>query len=222
MDVMHFSKFFYSLKKNKYMSNVLEDIRYDVKNWWWFLITGILFIATGIIIFARPAEGYIGLSVLFSIVMMSSGISQIFFSTANSSVMKGWGWIFVSRLIDLALGTYLFIYPVVTMATLPYFLGFWLVFRSFSIMGFSFDLKNLNVGGWGWLLFGGLVTLVCGGLVIYYPAAGAISIIAVSGSAFIVGGILNIYAAFQLKGLKDEAGHVRDTVNKITGSYKHA
>src|SRR5262250_277232 len=102
------------------MNSVLENIRYDVKNWWWFLITGILFIATGIIIYAKPAEGYVGLSVLFSVVMMGSGISQVFFSTANSNIIKGWGWIFVSGLIDLALGTYLFIYPVVSMVTLPY------------------------------------------------------------------------------------------------------
>jgi len=204
------------------MSNVLENIRYDVKNWWWFLIVGLLFIATGIVIYARPADGYVGLSILFSIVMISSGISQILFSTTNSSALKGWGWIFVSGLIDLAIGTYLFIYPVVSMATLPYFVGFWLVFRSFSIMGFSFDLKNLNVGGWGWLLFGGLVVLSCGFIIIYYPAAGVVSIIAVSGSAFIVGGLLNIYAAFQLKSLKNDAGQIRDTVNKIKGEYKHA
>ena len=204
------------------MSNVLENIRYDVKNWWWFLIMGILFIATGVVIYARPVEGYVGLSVLFSVVMISSGISQIFFSTANSSVLKGWGWVFVSGLIDVALGTYLFIYPVVTMATLPYFVGFWLVFRAFSVMGFSFDLKNLNVSGWGWLLFGGLLTLVGGGLIIYYPAAGVVGIIAVSGSAFIVAGFVSIYTAFQLKNLKADVGHIRDTVNKVKGEYKHA
>jgi len=204
------------------MSNVLENIRYDVKNWWWFLIMGILFIATGVIIYARPVEGYVGLSVLFSIVMISSGISQIFFSTANSSVLKGWGWVFVSGLIDLALGTYLFIYPVVTMATLPYFVGFWLVFRAFSIMGFSFDLKNVNVSGWGWILSGGLITLVCGGLVIYYPAAGVVGIIAASGSAFIVAGLLNIYVGFQLKSLKTNVDQIRDKVNQITREFKHA
>ena len=204
------------------MSNVLENIRYDVKNWWWFLIMGILFIATGVIIYARPVEGYVGLSVLFSVVMISSGISQIFFSTANSSVLKGWGWVFVSGLIDFALGTYLFIYPVVTMATLPYFVGFWLVFRAFSIMGFSFDLKDLNVRGWGWVLFGGLVTLIGGGLIIYYPAAGVVGIIAASGSAFIVAGFLNIYVGFQLKSLKTNVDQIPDKVNKIKGELKHA
>lgn len=183
------------------MSNVVESIRSDVKNWWWFLITGLLFIGAGIVIFMKPADGYVGLSILFSIMMISSGFSQIFFSAGNSDILRGWGWILVSGLIDLALGTYLLIYPVVTMATLPYFVGFWLIFRSFYIMGSSFDLKAFNAGGWGWLLFGGIIMLVLGFLVIYYPAAGVVSIIAVSGSAFIVGGFLNIYFGFQLKSL---------------------
>ena len=204
------------------MENVLENLRYDVKNWWWYVINGLLFIATGIAIYARPAEGYLGLSILFSLVMISTGFSQIFFSTANSNVLKGWGWILVSGILDLALGGFLLWYPGLTMVTLPYFVGFWLIFRAFNLMGTSFDLKNLNVSGWGWLLFGGLVILVCGGIIIYYPAAGVISIIAVSGSAFIVGGILNIYAAFQLKTLKNEVGQIRDTVNKIKGEFKHA
>jgi uncharacterized membrane protein HdeD (DUF308 family) len=183
------------------MSNVLASIRSDVKNWWWFLITGLLFIAAGIAIFMKPAEGYASLSILFSIMMISSGFGQIFFSTGNSDILRGWGWILVSGIVDLALGTYLLIYPVVTMATLPYFVGFWLILRSFYIMGSSFDLRSFGAGGWGWLLFGGIVMLVLGFLIVYYPAAGVVSIIAVSGAAFIVGGFLNIYFGFQLKDL---------------------
>jgi len=204
------------------MNNVLENIRYDVKNWWWFLITGLLFIATGIAIYARPAEGYVGLSILFSIVMISSGLNQVFFSSTNSNVLKGWGWILVSGILDLAIGTYLLVYPVVTMATLPYFVGFWLMIRAFYVMGFSFDLKNLKASGWGWLLFGGLVMLVLGLVVIYYPAAGVVSIIAVSGSAFIVGGILNIYIAFQLKDLKNQVGEIKEAVGNVKKEYRAA
>ena len=50
--------------KNKVMSNVLETIRTDIKNWWWFLITGIIFIVAGIVIYLRPLEGYLSLSIL--------------------------------------------------------------------------------------------------------------------------------------------------------------
>ena len=34
------------------MENVLENLRYDVKNWWWYFVNGLLFIATGIAIYA--------------------------------------------------------------------------------------------------------------------------------------------------------------------------
>ena len=204
------------------MSNVIENIRFDVKNWWLFVISGLLFIAAGIAIYAKPAEAYVGLSILFSICMIASGFSQIFFSTGNRDVLKGWGWILVSGIIDLALGTYLLTYPLVTMATLPFFVGFWLIFRSFYIMGASIDLKNLEVSGWGWLLFGGIVILVLGGIIVYYPAAGVVSIVAISGSAFIIGGFLNIYLGFQLKSLKTEAGRIKDTVGRIKKEYSRA
>jgi len=213
---------YYSPFKIKCMNNFVETIRYDVKNWWWFVITGLLFIATGIAIYARPAESYLGLSVLFSIVMISSGFSQVFFSTSNRSILKGWGWIPVSGILDLAIGTYLLVYPVVTMVTLPYFVGFWLIFRSFYLMGFSFDLKNMQAPGWGWLLFGGLIVLALGLLIVYYPAAGVVSIIAVSGSGFIVGGFLNIYVALRLKDLKNQVKDIQETVSRIKSEYKHA
>jgi len=204
------------------MSNIVDNIRYDVKNWWWYIIIGLLFIATGIAIYARPADGYLGLSILFSMVMISSGFMQIFFSTTNSNILKGWGWILTSGILDVVIGTYLLLYPGLTMVTLPYFVGFWLVFRAFNVMGASFDLKNLGATGWGWLLFGGIVLLALGCVIIYYPAAGVVSIIAVSGSAFIVGGFLNIYLAFQLKDLKNKVGYVKENVEKIKEKYRTA
>ena len=89
-------------------------------------------------------------------------------------------------------------------------------------MGASFDLKSMKVSGWGWLLFGGILLLASGFLVLYYPAAGVISIIAVSGSAFIIGGLMNLFLAFQLKNLKREVNRLEDSIGLAKGKYKHA
>ena len=86
-------------------------------------------------------------------------------------------------------------------------------------MASSFYPKDLNVAGWGWLLFGGIVALAYGFFTIYYPVAGVVSIIVVSGSAFIVGGFLNIYHTFQLKNLKNDAGKIKDAVGKIKAEF---
>ena len=204
------------------MSNLIEDIKYSVKNWWWFLVSGLLFIATGIAIFASPVASYVSLSIVFSILMIGNGFSQIVFASANSKVLKGWGWTLVSGIIDVALGTYLLLYPAVTMATLPFFVGFWLIFRSFYLMGTAFDLQALGVRRWDWFLFGAILVLVLGGVIVYYPAAGVLSIIAFSGSAFILGGFMNIYLAFLLKGVKGEVNEAKKAIGSITGSFKKA
>jgi len=192
------------------MSTILGTLSTDVKNWWWFIVKGLLLIIAGIAIFSRPLEGYVGLSVLFSIVMLGAGFAQIFFASSNSDVLKGWGWTLASGILDVVIGIYLFAFPLVTMATLPFILGFWLLFRSFYLIGASFDLKGLGVTDWGWLLFGGILSSILGCFVLYYPGAGAISIIYVSGSAFIVAGVFNLYLSVKLKAMKKAVTQVKE------------
>ena len=191
------------------MSTILGTLSTDVKNWWWFIVKGFLLIIAGVAIFTRPLEGYLGLSVLFSVVMLGAGLAQIFFASSNSNVLKGWGWTLASGILDVVIGVYLLSFPLVTMATLPFILGFWLLFRSFYLIGASFDLKDLGVADWGWLLFGGILSSILGCFVLYYPGAGAISLIYVSGSAFIVAGVFNFYLSVKLKAMKKVVTEVK-------------
>ena len=197
------------------MSTILDTISDDVRNWWWFIIKGLLFIVAGIAIFARPAEGYLSLSILFSLVMLGSGLAQIFFAVANSNILPGWGWTLTSGILDLAIGIYLIAYPAVTMISLPYILGFWLMFAAFYLFGAAFDLGNLGIKNWGWLVFGGLVTMVCAFLILYHPAAGVASIITWSGIAFLIGGVFNLVLAFKLKSVKK-------TATELGRKFQHA
>jgi len=204
------------------MSNLIKDIQHNVKNWWLYFVSGLLFIATGIAIYAWPVASYVSLSIVFCILMLSNGFSQIVFASDNSKLLRGWGWILVSGFVDVALGTYLLLYPTITMVTLPYFVGFWLIFRSFYLMGTAFDLQALGVRRWDWFLFGAILVLVLGGVIVYYPAAGVLSIIAFSGSAFIVGGFMNIYLAFLLKTVKGEVNEIKKAVGSFTGIFRKA
>ena len=186
------------------MSSYTDAIRYEVKNWWWFLLMGALTVVAGIAIISRPVEGYVGLSLLFTWVMIGTGISQVFFAISVSSFMRGWGWTLASGILDLALGTYLLIYPEVTMATLPFFVGFYLVFRAIYLIGTSIDLNFLGILGWGWILAGGIGLLILGMLTLRYPSLGAAGIVGFSGSAFIMSGIFSMVLGFQLKSWKNE------------------
>ena|SRR5579872_2694860 len=186
------------------MNTISSSIAASVKNWWWFIIKGLFLITAGVAVFARPLAGYVGLSILFSIVILGVGLSQIFFAVGNTRALKGWGWTLVAGIIDVAIGFFLLIYPLITMATLPFFVGFWLMFRAFFLMGISFDLSSLGIRNWAWYLVGGIFLLFLSGMILYYPAAGAVSIVAWSAVAFMVAGVFNIALAFKLNSIKKD------------------
>lgn len=186
------------------MTTLTDTIHTTLKNWWWFLVIGILSLITGFAIIAKPVEGYVSLSILFSLIMAGTGFSQIVFATSSRHYLKGWGWTLASGIVDFALGTFLLVYPSVTMVTLPFFIGFYLLFRGFYLIGASLDLNAYGLPGWGWVLTGGILSSALGLLTIYRPAAGALGIIAYSGTAFIICGISSIILGFQLKGFNSD------------------
>ena len=211
MLLVSFPSYFFTLN-HCYMKTIIEAIRYEIKNWWWFLVMGTISLAAGVVILARPVEGYVSLSILFRCVMVGTGVSQILFAVNSRDILRGWGWTLASGILDLILGIFLLMYPVVTMVTLPYFVGFYLVFRALYLIGVSFDLRSFGIRRWGWLLAGGILLLVLGFLILYYPPAGAVGIVAVSGSAFVVSGIFSIVLAFQLKSFKNEIERFEERV----------
>ena len=186
------------------MTTFTDSIRNGLKQWWWFLVIGILSLITGIAILSKPAEGYITLSILFSLIMAGTGISQMVFAISAKNDLRGWGWTLASGILDFALGTFLLIYPTITMATLPFIVGFYLLFRGFYLVGASIDLKIAGIKGSGWLLIGGILLGALGFLTMYNPASGAIGIVGFSGTAFIISGITSLILAFQIRNLKTD------------------
>lgn len=186
---------------------ILSTVNEELKNWWLFLVKGLVFLVTGIYIFCQPLAGYASLSILFSIIILISGFSQLFFASMNSK-MKGWGWTLTSGIIDIVIGAYLLSNPLVTMATLPLFLGFWLVFRAFYLIGISFELKSYGISSWGLVLFGGILLLLTALYIIDNPVAGVASIIAITGTGFFIGGIVEIVLAFKIRKIGHKVGSI--------------
>ena len=203
------------------MTTLVNSIKHEIKNWWWFLIVGLISLATGIIIFANPAATYIGLSLLFSLIMAGTGLSQIVFAVSERHSMKNWGWTLVSGILDFALGTFLMIFPLITMATLPFFVGFYLLFRGIYLIGASIELNSIGIKGWGWVLIGGIILFALAFLTLYYPAVGALGLITYSGYAFIVSGVFSIVLAFQLRAVKRDIKKFEAGIeSRITGTFQ--
>ena len=56
---------------------LIENSKQAVKYWWLLLLTGIALLVIGIVVFAFPAQSYIGMSLMFGWLILLSGIFQV-------------------------------------------------------------------------------------------------------------------------------------------------
>ncbi|WP_452229153.1 HdeD family acid-resistance protein [Lacinutrix sp. MEBiC02404] len=180
-------------------TTILSSAQAAVKNWWISLLLGILYIIAGVWVFQTPLASYVSLSIVFSIFIFASGISQIVFSISNKNDIQGWGWYLAGGILDLIIGILLISHPLMTMAILPFYIGFWLLFQGFMAIGLSFQFKSAGIPSWGWLLFLGILTLLFSFLLLANPVFAGLSIVYMTGMAFVTAGLFRIALAFHLK-----------------------
>ena len=131
------------------MNELVGGLGYAVKNWWMSLLLGLLYIAVALCLLFAPVSSYVALSVIFSISILVSGILEIFFAAGNKKTISSWGWYLAGGIIDLLIGIYLVFYPLVSMELIPFIVAFWLMFRGFTLCGYSTDLKRYGNEGLG-------------------------------------------------------------------------
>ena len=191
------------------MATFLKTVRNTVKYWYVPAIIGVLFIILGGYLFSIPVATYLTLTIFFSLTFLFSGILEIVFSVQNKDELEGWGWYLTSGIFSLLIGVALVAKPEVAATTLPFFIGFSLLFRSFQGLGFAFELKNYGVIKWGNLAILSILGIVFSFLLIANPIFTGISLVVMTALSFIFVGISAIVLAFQLKKLKTLPGKLR-------------
>jgi len=190
------------------MANFFRALSTPVRYWYIPLIAGIIFIVFGIYIFTVPLETYRTLAMLFSIAFIVSGLTDIVFSVQNRKSLEGWGWYLVSGLLTLVIGIYLTVYPAISITVLPFFVGFTMLFRSFQLLGFSFDLKELNIVSWGNLALLSIAGVIFSLILLCNPFFTGISLVTITALTFIFVGVSSIILSLSLKKVKDFPGKI--------------
>ncbi len=179
----------------KNFSTLLENSKKAVRCWWLLMLVGILLFVIGILVFVYPAQSYLGMSVLFGWAMLVSGVLEVILSASNRHYITGRGWMLAGGIIEIVLGIILIFNTSLSAATLPIFLGFWLMFRGFSAIGLGSDLSAIGVAGSGWTIFSGVLLVLCSLWILFQPLVfGTAAVIAWVGVSLLLAGI----AAFSL------------------------
>ena len=122
-------------------TNFIKSIKSSVKQWYIPLIIGILLIILGIYSMATPLASYLALTTIFSMYFLISGLLEIIFALNNKNEIEGWGWYLAAGILNALFGCLLLGNPAISMATLPFVIGFYALFKSFQMLSVSMDMK---------------------------------------------------------------------------------
>ena len=184
------------------MTNVISKLKGTVKNWWVFLIVGILLIIGSIWIFRTPIESFISLAVIFSILILISGVFSIIFAFTNKEKIENWGLYLIGGILDVIVGFILLSYPGITILVFSLFIGFWLMFRGFNTISTSLELKKEGAMNWGWILLLGALIIILAFMSIVNPLIGAGYLVFTLALSIFLLGVANIFLSLQLRKIK--------------------
>ena len=107
-----------------------------------------------------------------------------------------WGWVLALGILLVLLGVFATSAAVTTTMLTVLIIGVLLLVAGIFEIGSAF--RNAHYGGFWMHLFTGILDLVCGALLVRYPAAGALTLTLVLSIFFLVGGGMRTLSALMI------------------------
>jgi uncharacterized membrane protein HdeD (DUF308 family) len=173
--------------------------------WWAFVLRGVLAILFGIGTYIAPGISLAALVLLYGAYSLADGVvaSIAAFAKRNAGEPFPWAVLFIG-LAGIVAGVLTFMYPGLTALILLYFIAAWHVVRGIFEIVVALRLRN-EIEGEGWLIAGGVLSVLFGLLLYVRPGAGALALLWMIGMFALLLGVILIALGFKLKGFKAKA-----------------
>ncbi|MCB0468756.1 MAG: DUF308 domain-containing protein [Aequorivita sp.] len=182
-------------------TSFLKSLKQTIKHWYIPLLVGIFFVVVSIVVFSSPAGSLVALSLLFALSFLFSGLSESLFALANKDHLDNWGWSLALGIITLIVGFLLLLNPALSLTVLAFYIGFVILFRSISTIGFAIDVKKYGSKNWGGLLVLGIIGTIVSFILIWNPLFAGLSVVILVALSFLFAVLFSILLAFQLRKL---------------------
>ena len=171
------------------------------KHWGVVLFLGITSLLVGGIAVVWPDKTVVVVAILLAIYLIVSGIFQIIrgFGSGLSGGMRA--LLFIGGLLSLVLGLLMIRSAFQAVEILAIFVGIAFLFRGFGAIFTAVEQKE----GRGWNIFGGIIMVIGGVVVLEWPGISLATLTWVMGIWMIIGGIFEIVAAFMLRSAAKKA-----------------
>jgi len=161
--------------------------------WWVLLITGILSILFGIVLFVWPGKTLLVLIYLFGAYILVDGILAIIASFMERKINPGWWWLLIGGIAGVIVSFIVFSSPGATSLVIYFFIAAWA-----CITGIFEIVSGFMRRAWLAVLAGAL-SVILGIIFFAHPVAGILSILWLLALFAVASGIVQIVHAFMMR-----------------------
>lgn len=197
----------------------MSFIKGTIRHWYISVIVGFLFLILAGIILINPDVSIFTLGIIFSLTFMLNGIFEVVFSIENRFLFYNWGWKLALGILTFFIGLLLFLRPEITVEVISLYVGFLVMFRSFSAISFSFDFKRFGNSGWVTILILGVLGVFAAFFLLWNPIWAALYVLFLISLNLFIAGIFSIYYGLKLRKVKKVAERIspemQDRINQL-------
>lgn len=174
-----------------------------VRNWWAIALRGVVGILFGLVALFLPGATMLSLVLLFAAYVFVDGVFGIVSAVRAARHGERWGLLVLEGIVDIAAAIVAVVWPGITVLVFVLLVAFWALLSGALMLAAAFRLKLAD--GRGWLVFGGIVSVLYGVLLIVAPMIGALVLTWWLGAYALVFGVSLLILAFRLRAR--QAGH---------------
>jgi uncharacterized membrane protein HdeD (DUF308 family) len=178
-------------------------IEFVVVHWWLLLLRGAIAILFGILAFGWPQLTATLVILFFAAHALIDGavVMALGLRIRKLSAAAPWPQLVVVGTISLIAGIVALIWPLLTAMTFVYVLALWAICRGAFDLGAAIRLRAILEDEWQ-LAFAGIVSILFGFVLVFWPAASLIGLIWLIAAHAIVFGVLMSMAALRFRVLR--------------------
>jgi uncharacterized membrane protein HdeD (DUF308 family) len=178
--------------------NAVGMIHVVTRNWWAWLIRGIVAIIFGVLAFMWPGATIVAIGILFGAYALVDGVFAIIATIRAAERHLRWWPLLVEGIVGILIAAITFWDIRITLFALYLTIAAWAFLTGILEIIAGVQLRK-HIANEFWLILGGIASIVFGILLLWYPGAGALAIVWLIGVYAIVFGILMIAFSLRLR-----------------------
>ena len=186
---------------------VLDELKKATHRGWWALVLrGLLGIAVGVLIFARPMDSVAAFALVIAWWAIFTGLMDIVRAFELRPMAQYWWVLLLAGVVSAGFGVAaLYYYPGLSLSFAIVLVAWWLTLAGAIAVYAAVEQKKLGMH-WGWSAFAGALSIVAGVFALLVPPATLAAIMGLIAGYGIVSGIVFLAAAFKLRSVAYPSG----------------